>query len=108
MSDSYQAPVLGGLYASRDPDGRYRIMKVLALDGFAVHVRLYADRFQELPTQISSSQLEMGFKSESEFGVGHVPLSPKGFGFGMTLVGMEEVHADELDGYRIWAGLDPI
>ena len=105
---SIQAPVIGALYASRESDGRYRIVKVLALDDSAVHVRIYADRFQEPPASISSADLSIGFKNESEFGVGHLPLNRRGAGVGWVLVGLETVDEDELDGYRIWAGLDPI
>ena len=108
MSEGYQAPVVGALYASRDDDGRYRIMKVLALDASAVHIRIYADRFEQLPTQVTSSELSLGSLGGPEFGIGHVPVNAKGFGVGLTVVGLEEVREEELDGYRIWAGLDPI
>src|SRR5262249_22172139 len=42
-----QAPagLVGGLYATRDEDGSYRILKVLAADERVVHLRCYANRF---------------------------------------------------------------
>jgi hypothetical protein len=102
--------VVGGLYATRDKDGTYRIVKVLVVDEYAVHLRSYADRFKELPTQVSSSQLSLGgFGRPEGFGIGHFPLAREGFDREeRVLVGRESVAHDELDGYRIWAGIDPI
>ena len=108
MSSPHQTPVVGALYASRGDDGRFRIMKILALDDFAVHLRIYAERFDEPPARISSAQLSLGVFGPGGYGIGHVPISAKGFGAGLTLVGLEEVHEEELDGYRIWAGQDPL
>lgn len=102
--------VVGGLYATRDPDGLYRIVKVLAVDEFAVHLRSYATRFRELPAQVRSSELSMiGLGSSDGIGIGHYPLAHEGFhGEERVLVGRESVADDELDGYRIWAGIDPV
>ncbi len=52
--------VVGGLYAIRDPDGTCRIVKVLVVDEFAVHLRRCANRFKELPDQVTSSGLSLG------------------------------------------------
>jgi hypothetical protein len=102
--------VVGGLYASRDQDGTYRIVKVLVVNEFAVHLRSYANRFKELPTQVSSSELSMGGLGSPEgFGIGHFPLAREGFDRDeRVLVGRESVADHELEGYRIWAGIDPI
>jgi hypothetical protein len=102
--------VVGGLYATRDKDGSYCIVKVLVVDEYAVHLRRYANRFKELPTQASSSQLSLGgFGSPEGFGIGHFPLAREGFDREeRVLVGRESVADDELDGYRIWAGIDPV
>ena len=102
--------VVGGLYATRDSDGSYRIVKVLIVDEFAVHLRSYANRFEELPAQVSSSHLSMGGLYNVEgFGIGHFPLAREGFDREeRVLVGREPVADYELDGYRIWAGIDPV
>lgn len=102
--------VVGGLYATRDKDGSYRIVKVLVVDEFAVHLRSYATRFQQLPTQVRSADLSMGGLGRPEgFGIGHFPLAREGFDREeRVLVGRESAADDELDGYRIWAGIDPI
>ena len=104
-------PILvGGLYASRDSDGRYRIVKVLLLDEHAVHLRSYAERFTELPSKVRSTDLSLGsLGSEGGFGIGHFPLAREAFEREPgKLVGREGVVDEELDGYRIWAGIDPI
>jgi hypothetical protein len=102
--------VVGGLYAARDEDGTYRILKVLAVDGLAVHLRCYANRFKELPAQVSSSELSLGGLGSPEgLGIGHFPLAREAFGGEeYLLVGREPVADDELDGYHIWTGADPI
>ena len=109
-SQSVAAIIVGGLYASRDRDGNYRIVKVLVVDEFAVHLRSYADRFRELPAQVRSSELSMGRLGSPEgFGIGHFPVARQAFGREEhILVGRESVADDELDGYRIWAGIDPV
>jgi hypothetical protein len=109
MSDA-RVPIVGGLYASRSDDGRYRVSKVLVVDEFAVHLRSYANQFKELPTGINSSQLSLGgFGSPDGIGIGHFPIAHEGFWLhNPLLIGQESVEVDELDGYRIWAGIDPI
>jgi hypothetical protein len=102
--------VVGGLYATRDRDGTYRIVKVLAVGEFAVHLRSYANRFKELPAQVSSSELSLGGLGSPEgVGIGHFPLAREAFyREERVLVGRESVADDEFDGYRIWAGIDRI
>ena len=100
--------VVGGLYASRGQDGTYRIFKVLVVDEAGVHLRAYANKFQELPAQISSSELSLGgLNSPLGIGIGHFPMARAGFNRDEhILVGRESVADEELEGYRIWAGID--
>ena len=102
--------IVGGLYASRDEDGQVRVSKVLVVDEFAVHLRSYANRFDELPIGITSSQLSLGGIGSAEgFGIGHFPISSEGFmSSSRVLIGRESVKYDELDGYLIWAGIDSL
>jgi hypothetical protein len=104
-----QEIVVGGLYATRS-DGSYQIVKVLVVGESAVHLRSYATRFKQLPTHVRSSELSMGSLDSSQgFGIGHFPLDRKGFNLKeQILVNRESVTEDELEGYRIWAGIDPI
>jgi hypothetical protein len=100
--------VVGDLYAPQDQDGTYRIVKVLVVDEFAVHLRSYANRFKERPSQVRSSELSMGqFVSPEGFGIGHFLVTREGFSLeGRVLLSRESVRHDELDRYRIWAGID--
>ncbi len=102
--------IVGGLYAMRNQDGTYRIVKVLVVDQTIVHLRSYANRFKELPAQVNSSQLSLGrLDGPGGLGIGHFPLAREGFDREeRVLVARESVTEDELDGYRIWAGIDPI
>jgi len=102
--------VVGGLYAARDRDGLYRITKVLVLDERIAHLRTYANQFKALPSQIRSSELSLGgLGSSGGFGIGHFPVAREAFEHEEhVLVGRENVVDEELDGYRIWAGIDPI
>ncbi len=105
---SQSEPVVGGLYASRGSDGMFRVSKVLVADEHAVHVRMYAERFDTLPTNVSSSALSLGsFGSPGGFGIGHAPMARAGFlAEPRTLLCVEPVLDEELEGYRIWAGED--
>lgn len=102
--------ITGGLYARRDADGKYSITKVLAVDEDTVHLRMYATRFQSLPSTVRSADLSMISQSSDDgIGIGHFPLAREAFEpEGRIFLGREEVSDDELDGYRIWAGIDPI
>lgn len=101
-------PIVGGLYGARGRDGRFSIVKVLAVDESAVHLRRYANQFAELPTTISSSDLTLGsVGSPDGFGIGHYPIAREAFDREeRTLIAEEVVDDDELEGYRIWAGDD--
>ena len=104
MDDS--AAVVGGLYGARASDGLFRVVKVLVVDESAVHIRMYAERFTELPRSISSSELSLGsIDNQGSVGIGHAPVSRAGFlQEGRMLLATEPVRNDELEGYRIWAG----
>jgi hypothetical protein len=102
--------VVGGLYAVRDQDGTYRIVKVLVVEELAVHLRSYANRFTKLPARVRSSDLSLGGIGRPEgLGIGHFPLAREAFQHEeRILVGREPVADEELDGYRIWAGIEPL
>lgn len=100
-----QAPVAGGLYAARGADGKFRVTKVLVIDEHAVHIRIYAERFDQLPEGLTSAGLSLGSLSGPDgFGIGHAPISRQGFlAEERTLLTVEPVAEEELEGYRIWA-----
>jgi hypothetical protein len=96
--------VVGGLYATKNEDGSYGVMKVLAVDDFAVHLRTYANRFKELPTDIDPATLSLGsISGNGGFGIGHFPLAKEGFWRDQPEFLKETpVAENELEGYRIY------
>jgi hypothetical protein len=95
--------VIGGLYASRQKDGAFRIVKVLAAGEGTVHLRLYAETFGQPPQSASSAQLSLGTAAGGTFGIGCYPVSEEGFlRTEKTLLAREPVAEAELEGYRMW------
>src|SRR5439155_20052955 len=91
---------VGGLYATQDKDGSWRVMKVLAVDEFAVHLRSYANKFPEQPKDIDPAKLTLGsINDPGGFGIGHVPLAKEGFfKDNPVLVKVAPVKEEELEG----------
>lgn len=96
--------VVGGLYSFKGDDGKYDVMKVLVVDDFAVHLRLYANRFEALPTDIDPAVLSLGsIEDEGGFGIGHFPLDKERFwDDNPVFLKTTPVTDDELEGYRIY------
>ena len=62
---------VGGLYAIKSEDGSWGVVKVLALDDYAVHLRSYANRFPEQPKDVESAKLTLGgINDPAGFGIG--------------------------------------
>jgi|SRR4051812_44912945 hypothetical protein len=101
MSESIQ---VGGLYAMRDKDGTWRVMKVLAVDESAVHLRSYANKFREQPRDVDPATLTLGRLGDpGGFGIGHFPLAKEGFFKDKpVLVKVVPVKEDELEGYKLY------
>jgi hypothetical protein len=99
-----QSIQVGGLYATRDQDGGWRVMKVLAVDDQAVHLRSYANKFVEQPKDIDPAVLTLGgLNSPAGFGIGHFPLAKEGFLKDKpVLIKIVPVKEDELEGYRLY------
>lgn len=104
MSKNERDMVVGGLYGTKNEDGTYSVMKVLVVDDFAVHLRSYANRFEELPSDIDPSVLTLGSISDGGgFGIGHFPLAKEGFwNDDPVFLRKTTVADDELEGYRTY------
>jgi hypothetical protein len=86
---------VGGLYLFLNDDGSYDVSKVLAVDEFAVHVRLYSDKFETKPKDLNSADLK--------FLIGHAPMAKEGFLEGQPeLLKVEKVSEEELEGYNYY------
>lgn len=87
--------VIGGLYISQNEDGSFGVSKILALDEFAVHVRMYSDEFETKPSDLNSTDLT--------FLIGHAPMAKEGFLLDKPeLLKVEKVSEEELEGYNYY------
>jgi hypothetical protein len=68
--------VVGGVYASRGQDGRWRVSKVIERRDGVVVLRLYANRFDDFPADLDPADLVLGMTLESldTEDLGRVPL----------------------------------
>ena len=95
---------VGNIYATLDDDGKYRISKVLAVDEFAVHLRTYANRFDQLDRELDPAVLSLGsIDDPGGFGIGHFPLAIEAFANDNPIfLKQVAVTEDELDGYKLY------
>jgi hypothetical protein len=100
------SPGAGDLFSVVTDDGRYGVMKVLAVDERGVHARLYVQRFDQRPQLAGLGELSLApFTPDGSnpFSIGHVPLSHQSFaGWRPQLITRARVDEEELDGYRTW------
>jgi hypothetical protein len=95
MRANAESIVVGGVYAVREEEGSWGLVRVLALDKYAVHIRSYTDRFSERPTDVDLAKLN--------WFIGHMPLAREGFEREeRVLVKVVPVAEEELDGYRLY------
>jgi hypothetical protein len=103
---AFKRPALkvGGLYSVNDGEGNFRVAKVLALDDFAVHIRLYKNKYPVRPRTVDAATLSLGsIKDKDGFGMGHLPLSRKAFAnWQPVFLTQSSVTAEELEGYKMW------
>jgi hypothetical protein len=95
---------VGGLHATQDKDGSWRVMKVLAVDDYAVHLRCYANRFPEQPKDVDPAALTLGgLNDPAGFGIGHFPLAKEAFfEDNAVLIKVVPVREEELEGYKLY------
>ena len=94
---------VGGLYAEARDDGKWNVVKVLAIDERVVHLRLYANTFDQQPTEINAAELTLGDASApAEMGIEHLPMAKSGFLDTHALIQVVPVTDDELEGYRLY------
>ena len=87
--------VVGGLYISQNEDDSFGVSKILALDEFTVHVRMYSDEFETKPSDLNSSVLTVL--------IGHAPMAKEGYLLDKPeLLKVEKVSEEELEGYNFY------
>lgn len=102
-SPQYEEVVVGGLYAFPEEAG-YSVVKVLAADSDTVHLRVYRNKFEAVPTELDETRLTLGqFGDPEGYGLGHFPLALEGF-WEEEPVFIKEVpvEEEELAGYRTY------
>ena len=94
---------MGDVYAVKSGN-QYSIVKVLAVDRTAIHIKMYSDLFSWVPKTVDTSTLSRGSIDGTEgFGIAHVPLSRATFAAWEPLrILTEGVTEEELGGYRLW------
>ena len=103
-ADVQQEFTPGGIYTIEDGTGKYGVAKVLVVEPEAVHVRVYKNKFNSRPLEIDPSALSLGSVfTDTEFGIGHLPLTREGFtNWRPVLVTQMTVTDEELAGYEMW------
>jgi hypothetical protein len=106
------AIVAGGLYATRsEKNDGYSILKVLAFEDGVVNVRLYANRFAEVPERIDAGTLNLGeitleaieSKTLGPIGIGHMPFTaPQFLSWKPVFVQQEVVTEEERERVQEW------
>jgi len=96
--------VVGGVYSTESGEGDFGVAKILALDGQAVHVRVYKNKYPTRPSPIDLNSLSLGSIDDPDgFGIGHLPLSQQGFSqWNPVFVIKDEVSKEDLEGYEMW------
>ena len=85
-----------------DDDGTFRVAKILVTEPAGVHVRVFAERFDERPGEVPE-KLTLGTPTGESFGVGHMPLAWQEFELWQPEhLGSSTVTEDDLDGYEVW------
>ena len=70
----------GDICSIENGSGGFGIVKILALEPGAVHIRLYKEKFASRPDFIDATGLSLGtVHDEDGFGIGHLPLSARNF-----------------------------
>ena len=111
VNDPNLAP--GAFYSiAGSESGTFQVIKVLALDEFGVHVRLYGNAFSRRPVTVAPELLDTApfFSMAPEdmdrvwpLSVGHLPLLASTFiGMHPVYITHEALDDDELDDYRDW------
>ena len=96
--------IIGGLYSVPSRQGGFKVIKILVIDEFAVHVRLYKQPFNVRPLGVDPGSLTVGTIHDKDgFGMGHLPLSEREFAsWGPAFILQAAVVPEELEGYRFW------
>ena len=102
-TNSTDAWRVGGLYSTAEGN-QFSVIKILALERDAVHIRIYKQKFSARPTSIDPASLTLAKLGDKDgFSIGHVPLSRQTFAsWKRVFIKQQSVSDGELEGYRTW------
>ncbi|WPD22519.1 MAG: tetratricopeptide repeat protein [Candidatus Electrothrix scaldis] len=94
----------GGIYSLQEQeDGPYWLTKVIYVEEQVVHVVCYAQRPEQLPSEIVEQQLTIALnKEDSSFGIEHLPLPRTDFAANAVLLGQRSLSENDFTGYRLY------
>jgi hypothetical protein len=95
---------VGGLYSTQEGKGQFDVVKILAVDPDAVHVRIYKEKYLFRPASVDPASLTLGkLKDKDGFSIGHLPLSWQTFAsWDPVFLSQQAVSDKELEGYKAW------
>lgn len=93
----------GDVY-SVENEGSFGVVKILAVESDAVHVRVYKEKYSERPKVVDPNKLTLGSINDRDgFGIGHLPISKATFNsWHPVRITNVAVVRDELIGYEEW------
>jgi hypothetical protein len=94
----------GSICTIESGDGTFGVVKVLVINEEEAHIKIYANSYDQRPTEIDVKTLGMGsILNGGAFGIGHVPLERAGFdNWKPIVIAFEAVSDDDLEGYKMW------
>jgi hypothetical protein len=103
-ADDTQSIKAGSICTIDNGEGKFGIVKVLVINDAEAHVKIYKNTYDERPKQVDLKTLSLGHIGDKDgFGIGHAPLSRKGFdNWKPKIVAFEEVTKADLAGYEMW------
>ncbi|MCI5124690.1 MAG: hypothetical protein D3925_09490, partial [Candidatus Electrothrix sp. AR5] len=97
--------VAGGLYAVQEQKGApYWLAKVIYSEEHVVHVICYAERPEQLTSEITEQYLTVGLNREDgSFGIDHLPVPKPAFIANTVFLGQLPLAENDFSGYRMYA-----
>lgn len=105
IAPSPKEKLVAGAVCTVEGEGRYGVVKILAIDDTIAHVRIYKNEFDERPATVDLKTLTLGKLSDKDggLGVGHIPVPREEFEqWKPVVIANEKITEEELEGYKIW------
>lgn len=96
--------IVGGYYSIEIRDKEYRLIKILSVNEYGLHIALYKGRFTVRPKLIIVDELSYGSPlDDQDYGMAHLPFTRELFeACDPVFIETGMVCTNELEGYRTW------